>query len=93
MWASTNSCERGICHVVVTLLDSTGINICTGSMTGLVFFRMNNSEKKGPVAKSGREQVAATIKVAKHLRHPDRLADKGYHLNNWVEASLCSKIA
>ena len=36
MRASTNSCERGICHVVVTLLDSTGINTCTGSVTGLV---------------------------------------------------------
>ena len=36
MRASTSSCERGICHVVVMLLDSTGINTCTGSVTGLV---------------------------------------------------------
>ena len=36
MRASTSSCERGICHVVVTLLDSTGIDTCTGSVTGLV---------------------------------------------------------
>ena len=37
--------------MVVTLLDSTGINICTGSMTGLVLKNLSwdfTQQKPGP---------------------------------------------
>ena len=82
MRASTSSGKRGICHVVVTLLDSTGINRCTGSVTGLVLLALlgpippKSSRPSIPAAASGIAQTISSMaevtnqQISKQGRRP-----------------------
>ncbi len=65
MRASNSSCERGICHVVVTVLDSTGIDTCTGSVTGLVLDKFQGVVSAA--ASTGPTEAVASSSDKTHL--------------------------